>query len=301
MAIFISYSHNDKEFVDNLAAHLVKHRANVWVDRWELSVGDSILGKIQDAIEDSSALLVILSKSSVQSEWCKKELTVGLMRELDEKKVIVLPVLLDDCKIPLFLSDKMYADFRSEFNSGLHSILDAVARVINPDQGRFSDDEATTDWAVDWGYRGSDFELRFTIVNVQKSLPMTFLTEIHVLCNEAATKRYQQYEAIGLDWAGRLMISEYLFDIGEKQDIRLLLEDQFPQSFDGGIEDPKLGVRYTVHATCRKLGEDNGKDQLIDVSDSIKNIRHYMRSISRQLTPDEMRKVIGILQGPFPS
>jgi hypothetical protein len=43
MAVFISYSHADKTFVAKLAANLVKHNAHVWVDRWELNVGDSIL------------------------------------------------------------------------------------------------------------------------------------------------------------------------------------------------------------------------------------------------------------------
>ena len=58
MPVFISYSHNDAEIVNTMAAHLVKNNANVWVDTWELNVGDSILSKIQDAIEDSSALLI---------------------------------------------------------------------------------------------------------------------------------------------------------------------------------------------------------------------------------------------------
>ncbi len=112
MPVFISYSHKDEKIVNKLAAHLVKHNANVWVDTWELNVGDSIITNVQEAIDGSSALLVMLSKSSVESEWCKKELTAGLMKELEEKRVVVLPVLLEDCQVPIFLRDKMYADLR---------------------------------------------------------------------------------------------------------------------------------------------------------------------------------------------
>ena len=72
MPVFISYSQADKLIVNKLAAHLVKQNASVWVDFWELSVGDSILNKVQEAIQKSSALLVILSKTSVESEWCTK-------------------------------------------------------------------------------------------------------------------------------------------------------------------------------------------------------------------------------------
>ena len=110
MPIFISYSHSDSKFATRLAHQLVKRRANVWIDQWELHVGDSLTQKVQEAIEGATALLVILSEASVESEWCKKELSSGLIRELDEKRVIVLPVLMEDCKIPMFLRDKKYAD-----------------------------------------------------------------------------------------------------------------------------------------------------------------------------------------------
>ena len=60
MTIFISYSHVDKAVVNNLAAHMVKRNAQVWVDTWELNVGDSIIQRIQEAITSSDALLVML-------------------------------------------------------------------------------------------------------------------------------------------------------------------------------------------------------------------------------------------------
>ena len=151
MPIFISYSHSDKTFVGKLAAALVKNNAHVWVDEWELNVGDSILNKVQEAIQESSTLLVVLSMASVQSEWCKKELSAGLMRELDEKRVVVLPVLLEDCDIPMFLREKMYADFRHNFEDGLNAILDAVARITNASQGRIIKEKVVNDWATDWG------------------------------------------------------------------------------------------------------------------------------------------------------
>ena len=63
--VFISYSHADKNFVDKLAAHLTLSKVHVWVDRWELHVGDSLITKIQQIIQEASALIVILSHASV--------------------------------------------------------------------------------------------------------------------------------------------------------------------------------------------------------------------------------------------
>ena len=117
MPIFISHSSKDNAFVDKLARHLIKAKARVWVDTWELKVGDSLIQKIQEAIQTASALLVVLSKAAVASEWCRRELSAGLMRELEEKRVLVLPLLLEDCDIPMFLREKRYADFSQRLRS----------------------------------------------------------------------------------------------------------------------------------------------------------------------------------------
>src|SRR5688572_14281047 len=108
MSVFVSYSHEDKEFVDRLATELIKKKARLWIDRWEINVGESLVEKIQSAISEAEALLVILSKASVDSEWFKRELSAGVIRELVEKRVLILPILIDDCKIPLLLQDKKY-------------------------------------------------------------------------------------------------------------------------------------------------------------------------------------------------
>lgn len=299
MPVFISYSHSDAEIVNKLAAHLVKNNANVWVDTWELNVGDSILNKVQDAIQESSALLVVLSKASVQSEWCKKELSAGLMRELDEKRVVVLPVLVEDCEIPIFLREKMYADLRKDFETGLHSILNAIAKVTNANQGRIEEQDGYSDWAEDWGYTDGLFHLRITIISSGSLIPMTFLTEIYVFCNEVATQRYRQYEEAGLDWIGRSVIAEALFDFGDQDDYRLILDNQFPQKLEATIADSKIGAQYDVLVVARKLGQDNGKDQLIDISDHLKSIRDYIRSVSRKPNEEELRVIREIRSKPW--
>lgn len=301
MTIFISYSHADKKKVDFLAANMVKRNAQVWVDTWELNVGDSLIQRVQEAITASDALLVILSKASVQSEWCKKELNSALIRELDEKKALVLPVLLEDCEIPLFLREKVHADLRVDFESGLCSIMDAVAKVTNATQSRIEGPDEYTDWAVDWGETDDLFHLRFTIVNCVKNVRMTFLTEILVFCNEITTERQRKFQSEGLDWIGRMVIAEALFEFGEKDDFHVILDSSSPQTIKARIGDPKLGAEYLVVATCRKLGEDNGKDQLINMSDYLKGIREYLRATSRQPTHDEKQRLRQIIASPMRS
>lgn len=301
MPIFISYSHENQDKVEKIAAHLVKDRANIWIDEWELNVGDSILNKIQEAIETSAALLIVLSKASVKSEWCKKELTAGLMRELSEKEVIVLPVLIEDCEIPLFLKDKKYADFRTDFDTGLNEILGSIAKIVNSNQGRLLEHDGYGDWACDWKYIDDLFYLRYTIVFCSQRMPLTFITEIQIFCNDIATKRYEQYSAAGLGWIGRSVFAELLFDIGEKKDIRWFLDSQLPKEMTIKSDDDKTGLGLEIIISSRKLGEDNGKSQLIDISDYLKGIREYIHGVSRQPTRKEYEKMIQIQSMPWPN
>lgn len=291
MPVFISYSHSDAEFVNKLAMQLVKRNAHVWVDTWELNVGDSILGRVQQAIQDSSALLVVLSKSSVTSEWCKKELSAGLMRELDEKRVIVLPVLLEECEIPIFLREKMYADFRTNFDRGLAAIVDAVARVTSLDQGRIKSGTGHTDWAEDWGFDGDLFRVTYTLSESSKDWPFTLLTEIILLCNDVVTARYREYVSAGLDWLGRIMLAEALVELAEAKDIRVLLNDSFPKFHAAQVHDPKRNATFDIAIRCRRMGEENGKDQLVNVSNYLRQIRDQMRATARKPTPEELDRV----------
>lgn len=294
MPIFISYSHADAEFVNKLAAHLVKSNAHVWVDTWELNVGDSILNRVQQAIQDSSALLIVLSKASVASEWCKKELSAGLMRELEEKRVVVLPVLIENCDIPIFLREKLYADFRANFDVGLNALLSAVARIINIDQGRIAAGKGHIDWGETWGYEGELFCMDFTLVESSPDLPFTLLTQISLTCNDVLTRRYEEYKKQGLNWLGRVVITEMLADFAEAEDIRLILKDQFPQSANHFVDSARK-ANFKVIITCRRMGEDNGKNQLVGISNYFRQIREQTRKTARKPTSEELARVTQLL------
>ena len=68
MAVFISYSHDDSDIVEKIAAYLVKENIHVWIDKWEINYGDSLIQKIQTAVTEASVLLIMLSIKSLQSE-----------------------------------------------------------------------------------------------------------------------------------------------------------------------------------------------------------------------------------------
>jgi serine/threonine-protein kinase len=127
-SVFISYSSADSDFAEKLASDLRASGIGVWFDKWEIKVGDSIIQNINDGIHDNDYLVIVLSPTSVQSRWVRKELNAALMKELEESRsVVVLPILCKNCDIPPLLADKHYADFRDDYERGLKEILAVLA------------------------------------------------------------------------------------------------------------------------------------------------------------------------------
>ena len=110
-SIFLSHSSRDKFFVRELAKKLQDAGVKVWIDEAELKIGDSLTQNIGRAIEQTKYFGAVLSHNSINSEWVQTELRIALTRELSEKNVIVLPILMESVEIPVFLRDKVHADF----------------------------------------------------------------------------------------------------------------------------------------------------------------------------------------------
>lgn len=289
MPVFISHSHQDKGFVDKLAAQLVMHKAYVWLDRWEIKVGDSLLGKVQGAIQSASALIVVLSKASVESEWCRKELNAGLMRELEEKRVVVLPLLLEDCAMPVFLKDKKYADFRKDFDAGLRETLIAISAVTSDTQGRIEQPDFHTDFGIAWGEYEDSYALEIRFIDHGEAISYCVLTEITVVCNDKFTEKFKEYEAKGLASLGRLMIVTALNDYVKNHKPKpFLLRDTLPQRQKLVVYDSKTGIGFSVLIMSMRLGDDTGMNTLIDWS---RHIEMMWTELIQNIRPEERVRV----------
>jgi hypothetical protein len=279
--IFISYSHQDKNFVDQLAAQLVRNRVYVWLDRWELHVGDSITSRIEQAITTASALLVILSKASVESAWIKREINSGLVRELEERRVVVLPVLVEDCAIPLFLRDKLYADFRRNFDDGLRTILEATARISNPSTGRIEAPIYHSDWALDWGETDGNVRIRLTIIQQEVDQKFSTLSILDTLLDGAGSEWYRLVaDSERAEIANTHAISQVAFALNEPDELRILLNDQF-EHVENHRYLTKSGI-YDVMVSARRLGLDNGRDVLVGVGGQVQMIAEEMRATTER-------------------
>lgn len=297
MAVFISYSHEDAEFVDTLAAHLIKSDTRVWIDRWELHVGDSLIRRIEAAIENASAIVVVLSAASTKSEWCRKELTAGLVRELEEKRVLVLPIIVDDCHIPLFLRDKKHADFRKSFDTGLRDVRNAVARVTSDNLGRTVEPKWHTDWSTNWGVdTDGKVVMEILLVEQAEDQPYSVLTRVLVELNDLASARHLEITTAGAEPFARQLVLESVAAIPDIAELKVLIPDAEPVVKHLDARDPGAGLELSLRTECRRMGEDTGHDVLLNVGSQILQVVEHIRKALRPRTAEEVTSVLHIMK-----
>ncbi len=125
--VFISYCSADAAFAERLATDLrATGEVAVWLDTWEVRVGDSILDKISAAIRETDFALFVITPAALNSPWVNREISAATVRELEANAVSVLPVLLEGSELPPPLTGKNYADFRHGYQPAFRQIHRAL-------------------------------------------------------------------------------------------------------------------------------------------------------------------------------
>lgn len=171
-SIFLSHTSVDKPFVEKLARDLKRIGLNVWFDKWEIKIGDSITWRIEEGIRENEYLGIVLSPEALQSEWVKSELGAAWVKQMQTKKIFVLPIFYRDCQIPYFLLDRRFADFRTDYEKGFGELASIFGieetDAITQDNWR----KFTKNKKVDWKkFKIKEFEdLVTTLVDLAKEL-----------------------------------------------------------------------------------------------------------------------------------
>lgn len=113
-SVFISYQHADKRLAAGLQDGLEELGYFVWRDEGELLVGDSIVERVTAALDQIDFVVALISKSSVASPWCQKEVSLAMTGEIAQSGVKVLPVRIDGVEMPASLKDKLYVEVHGD-------------------------------------------------------------------------------------------------------------------------------------------------------------------------------------------
>lgn len=116
----MSYSRSDTSVAIKIATQLRNEGADIWIDRLDIPPGNTWDLEIEKALEECSYVLFICSQGSVSSENVLNEVYYAL----EEKKKIV-PIKIDDCKIPFRIKRLQYIDLSINYDEGFGFLLSA--------------------------------------------------------------------------------------------------------------------------------------------------------------------------------
>ena len=98
---FISYASKDQAFAERLHADLQNKGVRCWFAPKDLPIGAKIRASIDETIRLYDKLLLVLSKTSVMSQWVEQEVETALARERQQGTTILFPVRIDNAIMDL--------------------------------------------------------------------------------------------------------------------------------------------------------------------------------------------------------
>lgn len=130
--VFMSHASEDKErFVLPFAKELMARGLNVWVDRWEMLPGDSLVKKIfTEGLGEAEAVIVVLSRNSVNKRWVVEELDAAVVKRIQQESRLI-PIVLDGLQpseLPVAVRHLLFEPVAdtSRFNETVDRVVRAV-------------------------------------------------------------------------------------------------------------------------------------------------------------------------------
>src|SRR4029453_8374246 len=100
LKIFISYSHKDETFKDELVTMLAGLQRRGIVDAWQdrsIEAGDEWNKSIQDAMNDCDLALLLVSADYLASRFIQEEEQPNLLQRRQEIQLRVIPIIVRPC------------------------------------------------------------------------------------------------------------------------------------------------------------------------------------------------------------
>jgi hypothetical protein len=90
--VFISHSSLDKEYAHYIEAYLSQAGHEVWLDSSAFKPGDNLIEKLDVGLREADAVIVIVSRHSLQSKWIKHEFSALALRNISGETARIIPV-----------------------------------------------------------------------------------------------------------------------------------------------------------------------------------------------------------------
>ena len=123
---FISYSSLNKDFALKLALELRNSGFDIWLDQLDIPTGSRWDDEVERALGECEIFMVILTPASSTSDNVKDE--IGYAIDAGKR---ILPILLENAKVPLRLIRFQYVDFtKKSYEEGVETAKQLLRRLI---------------------------------------------------------------------------------------------------------------------------------------------------------------------------
>ena len=128
---FLSHNGAQKSWARKLASRLRAEGLFVFFDEDSIKLGEDIIFAIEKSLRSSRHILLVLSPAALRSEWVALELSISLYRDPSAAARAIIPILREDCEIPLTISRLRFLDARvdEDFESQVRHLVEAIDRV----------------------------------------------------------------------------------------------------------------------------------------------------------------------------
>jgi len=195
------------------------------------------------------------------------EIRSAIQEESKADKITILPILIDDCQIPASLQDRLYADFRGDFDFGLNQIVKAVARYCNVvNYGRIGPDESATPYYFDYAFEvkmiDGKYSLQIDIVSFDLEENHSVLSQFFITGTEFGTR---EHLGVANDESLRNLIISACNSEFAARPARIKLNAKYPERAHFTIHDAEGEICFNVDSRIRWLGLSSGSTMLFNV------------------------------------
>jgi hypothetical protein len=130
--LFICHASEDKELVARpLAEECVRRGLRVWLDELQMTIGDSLNGRIEAGLAQSRFGVVVISPAFFAKAWTRRELAGLSAREVDGGAKVILPVWHEVDRHYIAQRAPVLADRLGALTSaGLEDVADKILLAI---------------------------------------------------------------------------------------------------------------------------------------------------------------------------
>ncbi|KAK3579675.1 hypothetical protein CHS0354_027130 [Potamilus streckersoni] len=109
--VFFSYSSSDMQWVKETLERLEKDHGFVCCEYDQDNIpGTPLVEFASDSIRNAYKTIVVMTREAFNSGFVKYEINMAINHGINEDRICVVPVLLEDCDVPLHLSVLNYVD-----------------------------------------------------------------------------------------------------------------------------------------------------------------------------------------------